>query len=77
MTTAFIHRTCQTQYNEETAITAFCSSRSRKSKEGKEINKDALGFNFQSHCCAEFFGNIPQEKISSVHSNDTRNNILQ
>lgn len=79
MTSAFIHRTCQSQYNNETAIAVFCSSRSRKSKEGKEINKDALRFNFQSHCffCGEFFGNISKDKISSVQRNDTRDNILQ
>lgn len=78
MTSAFIHRTCQTTYNKETAIAAFCSSRSRKSKESKE-NKNALRFNFHSHCFlwGESYGNISKEKNSSVKSNDTRDNILQ
>lgn len=79
LTSAFIHRTCQTYYNDEAAIATFCSSRRKKSQERKEINKDALTFNFQSHCflCGGFFGNISKDKISTVLSNDTRDNILQ
>ncbi|KAJ8705239.1 hypothetical protein PYW07_011066 [Mythimna separata] len=79
LTSALIHRTCQSHYNDETAIATFCSSRRKKSQEGKQINKDALIFNFQSHCflCGGFFGNISKDKISSVQNNDTRENILQ
>lgn len=79
LTSAFIHRSCQSQYNDDTAIATFCSSRYKKAKEGKEVIKDALGFNFESHCfiCGGFFGNISKEKISCVQGNDTRDNILQ
>lgn len=79
LTSAFNHRSCQSQYNDETAIATFCSSRQKKAKEGKEVIKDTLGFNFESHCflCGGFLGNISKEKKSSVQSNDTRDNILQ
>lgn len=35
LTSAFIHRTRQCQYNDKTAIATFLRSRHRKSKEGK------------------------------------------
>ncbi|KAJ8708201.1 hypothetical protein PYW07_010326 [Mythimna separata] len=38
LTSALIHRTCQSHYNDETAIATFCSSRRKKSQEGKQIN---------------------------------------
>ena len=38
LTSAFIHRSCQSQYNDETAIATFCSSRQKKSKGRKRSN---------------------------------------
>jgi len=79
MASVFIHQTCQVMYNSETAIAAHRESLNRKSIEGKRINKEALNFDFQSHCffCNKSLIHDAKKLIQSVENNDTRDNILK
>lgn len=79
LTSAFVHRGCQSTYNNERSISTYISSKQRNSTNKKIYIKEALTFDFHTHClfCGKSFSNCLSKDIRCVTSEDTKRNILQ
>lgn len=78
-TSAFIHKNCQSSYNNETMINSARASKQRKSVESRAISKSALTFDFENNCffCGGSCSRCNKEQVRVVTNEKTRTNVIE